>query len=80
MNFESPDLFISFKHIEADSPEKLEELMLILQVKSKKPINFSTPSFNNDKWHTWFSHNFAKDIKAKHKLQYEYDNPKGKKV
>jgi hypothetical protein len=63
MAFVTPKPYISYKHIEAKSPNDLELLMLAISVKSQSPPSFSAPTFSNGKWHTWFLYDWSKDIK-----------------
>lgn len=62
--FQEPKPFISYKHLEAKSPEELEQLMLLLSVKSNGQVIFTPPSFSNSKWHTWYMHDFSTEITA----------------
>lgn len=71
MNYEPSNQYISYKYVEADSPKKLEMLMLQIQVTAKKPVNFTPPIYNNkiNKYETWYQYDFSKDIKPKEKLE-----------
>lgn len=71
MDYQEPKLFISYRHLDADTPKKLEELMLTVQVRSKRPVDFTPPTFNNKKWHTWFMFDFAQDMKSSEKLKVQ---------
>lgn len=64
-----PQLYRSFKHIEAKSPKELEKMMLMIQLKSGMPIKFTPPTYSEGKWHTWFNHNFEKEMDFKDKLK-----------
>jgi hypothetical protein len=62
--YQSPELFISYKHIQAKTPEKLEQI----QVNSQMPIDFKAPSYSEGQWHTWFLYDHSKDIRPQDKL------------
>lgn len=69
MDFQTPKLFISYKHLEAKTVQQLEQKMLQIQVSSGKSIEFSAPQHANNKWNTWYLYDFAKDIKPQDKLK-----------
>jgi hypothetical protein len=68
MTFITPKPYISYKHIEAKSPQELELIMLAISVKSQTPTEFTPPSFSNNKWHSWFLYDFSIDVLPKDKL------------
>lgn len=68
MSFIPGKPFISYKHLEAKTPEELEEKMLEISMKSSFVTNFSAPTYSEKKWHTWYLYDYSKDIKAKDKL------------
>lgn len=68
--------YISYKHLEAKTPEELELLMLEISVKATHPTSFSAPSFSGGKWHTWYLYDWSLDIKPKEKLNLQ--NNQGK--
>lgn len=55
--------FISYKHIQARTPEELEVMMLEISVKSEYTVEFSVPSFNGQ-WHAWFLYDWSKEVTA----------------
>lgn len=63
--FISPKPYISYKHIEAKSPEDLEILMLKISVNSQNPISFTPPQFSNNKWHSWYLYDWSNEVKPK---------------
>ena len=71
MTFLTPQPYISYKHIEAKTPQELELLMLSLSVKSKLPTEFTPPSFSNGKWHTWYLYDYSQDVMPKDRLDLE---------
>ena len=72
MHFENSDLFISFKHISALTPNKLEQMMLQIQLDAGKGINFTAPVYNQktNKYETWYLHDFSVDIRPQDKLKH----------
>lgn len=68
--------FISYKHIEAKTPEDLEILMLKISVQAQIPPTFTPPTFANGKWHSFYLFDFSKEIKGLTKIELQ---TKGKK-
>ncbi len=64
MSFKGQHLFISFKHISHKKPEQLERLMLKIQIDNKVAVQFTPPTFSNGLWHSWYNHDFSKDIRG----------------
>lgn len=71
MTYVSAKPFISYRHIEAKTPQALELLILSISVKSNHPPEFSAPSFSNGKWHSWFLYDWSKDVIPKDKFEME---------
>ena len=71
MDFQPAQLFISYKFLNAPNAKSLEQLMLKIQVESKKPINFSTPVYNaiSGTYETWYLYDFSKDLRPLDKLK-----------
>lgn len=71
MHFENSDLFVSFKHISALTPKKLEQLMLQIQLDAGQGISFSPPTYNlkTNKYETWYLYDHSKDIRPVDKLK-----------
>jgi hypothetical protein len=67
--FQNSKLFISYKHIQAKTPEKLEQEMLQTQVASREAVTFSAPTYNNGNWHTWFLYDFSQDVRPQDKIK-----------
>ena len=45
--------------------------MLTIQVRSKKPVEFTAPSYTKGKWHTWFLYDYTQVLRGKDKLDLE---------
>lgn len=69
--YQEPKLYISYKLLEAKTPRELEKKMLELQLRSRKPINFTPPQFVQGKWTAWYLHDYSKDVRSKDKIKLE---------
>lgn len=67
--FQTSQLFISYKHIQAKTPKQLEREMLKIQVAEKKPIEFTPPTFSNNKWNTWYLYDYSNDVRPQDKIK-----------
>ncbi len=69
--FIESNLYISFKFIEAKTPQELEKSMLAIQVKSRIPVNFTPPQYVAGKWTSWYLHDYSKEVRALSKIKLE---------
>ena len=66
--YQASQLFITYKHIQAKTPAQLEQMMLQIQVTAQVAIDFTAPTYSEGKWHTWYLHDYSKDIRPQDKL------------
>lgn len=69
MDFQASNLFISYKHLQAKTPEQLEEKMLQIQVSARISVEFTAPTWSNDQWHTWYLFDYSTSLRPKDKLK-----------
>lgn len=71
MSFIPGKPYVSWKHIEAKTPEELEMMILKISITSNYSVKFSEPSFSGNKWHVWFLFDWSNVVKGKEKLDLE---------